>query len=42
MKINTKLFALAAQQALMDGHMKTMSPEMRARMQAMHANCKVS
>ena len=34
--------SIAEQQALMDEHMKTMSPEMRARMQAMHANCTVS
>jgi hypothetical protein len=28
------------QRAMMHEHMKTMSPEMRARMQEMHANCK--
>jgi hypothetical protein len=28
------------QRAMMDEHMKTMSPEMRARMQEMHASCK--
>lgn len=29
----------AEQQALMQEHMKTMPPEMRQRMQAMHAQC---
>jgi hypothetical protein len=27
------------QQSMMDEHMKNMSPEMRSRMQAMHARC---
>lgn len=30
----------AQQQALMDEHMKSMPPEMRQRMQEMHAGCK--
>lgn len=30
----------AQQQALMDDHMKSMPPEMRQRMQEMHAGCK--
>ena len=30
------------QQAMMNEHMKSMSPEMRTRMQAMHEKCKVS
>lgn len=30
----------AQQQAMMEEHMKSMPPEMRQRMQAMHANCK--
>ena len=32
----------AEQQAMMSGHMKSMSPEMRTRMQAMHEKCKAS
>ena len=32
----------AEQQAMMNEHMKTMSPEMRTRMQAMHERCKAS
>lgn len=32
----------AEQQAMMDDHMKSMSPEMRTGMQAMHDKCKVS
>jgi hypothetical protein len=32
----------AEQQAMMNEHMKTMSPEMRARVQAMHEKCKAS
>ena len=30
------------QQAMMNEHMKSMAPEMRARMQAMYAKCKTS
>jgi len=30
------------QQSMMNEHMKSMSPEMRTRMQAMHEKCKVS
>lgn len=32
----------AEQQAMMNEHMKSMSPEMRTRMQAMHEKCKTS
>jgi hypothetical protein len=30
----------AQQQAMMDEHMKSMSPEMRSRMQDVHARCR--
>ena len=32
----------AEQQAMMSDHMKSMSPEMRTRMQKMHDTCKAS
>lgn len=32
----------AEQQAMMNDHMKSMSPEMRTRMQAMHEKCNAS
>lgn len=32
----------AEQQTMLNEHMKSMSPEMRARMQAMHEKCKTS
>lgn len=32
----------AEQQAMMNEHMKSMSPEMRTRMQAMHEKCEAS